>query len=573
MYHVVSRSLRSRLLYTAPFAPSIAPYSTALFLRRPRLCNTNPARRNPLYPRFLTSATLTSPPSTNFDAMSHNKPSPGGLYRGEILCNRALNMAGIEAVGFDMDYTLAEYYSEAFESLSARGALEKLVSVMGYPEKLLNIEYDHDYFIRGLIVDKKRGNIIKLDRHKYCKHAMHGFTPMSKTDRMAVYDTITTKGAQFSEPDFAVLDTIFSLPDAYLYAAVVAFKDENPGEISYSYERIYNDVRKAVDLCHRDGYIKDEVRRNPSKYIKRDPRMVSMLERFRRSGRKVFLLTNSLYDYTDAVMRFLYTGPDAPYEEASKWTDLFDVIIAGSCKPAFMLDTRRELYIVDPEKHTLTNTEFIMHGQTADDYMAVVGKTFQGGNFLHLHDLLGVSSGTKVLYVGDHMFSDILRSKRTLGWRTMLIVPELEHEINVQQSADTLSIEQEIAEMRLKRDEFDDKIDQLHLRMLDGESSLEGELQRIRGERERVRSRILELDEQHHKKYHKVWGQLFKTGQQNSRFALQVENYACLYSSSVCNLDKVSPEMYYRAMPDLMVHDRFKQNPIRTMFARRPEKF
>lgn len=36
----------------------------------------------------------------------------------------------------------------------------------------------------------------------------------------------------------------------------------------------------------------------------------------------------------------------------------------------------------------------------------------------------------KLLYVGDHMFADILRSKRTLGWRTCLIVPELENEMN-----------------------------------------------------------------------------------------------------------------------------------------------
>lgn len=35
----------------------------------------------------------------------------------------------------------------------------------------------------------------------------------------------------------------------------------------------------------------------------------------------------------------------------------------------------------------------------------------------------------QVLYVGDHMFADIVRSKRTLGWRTCLIVPELEGEM------------------------------------------------------------------------------------------------------------------------------------------------
>ena len=30
----------------------------------------------------------------------------------------------------------------------------------------------------------------------------------------------------------------------------------------------------------------------------------------------------------------------------------------------------------------------------------------------------------------SQMYSDILRSKRTLGWRTVLIVPELQHEVH-----------------------------------------------------------------------------------------------------------------------------------------------
>lgn len=505
-------------------------------------------------------------------AMSHNKPSPGGLYQGEILCNRALNMAGIEAIGFDMDYTLAEYYSDKFEGLSARGASEKLVKVMGYPKKLLDIKYDHDYFIRGLVIDKKRGNVIKLDRHNYCKHAVHGFTPLTKNERMEVYDVLSSQGEKFTVPDFAVLDTLFSVPDAFLYSSAVAYKEKHPKQIKESYEQIYKDVRRAVDLCHRDGYIKDEVRKNPGLYLKRDPRLISMLRRYRKSGRKVFLVTNSLYDYTDTIMGFLYAGPNASNEEASKWTELFDVIIAGSCKPAFMLDTSRALYIVDPVTYTLSNTEFIMHGETANEYMAANGKIFQGGNYLHLHRLLGVSSGTKVLYVGDHMFSDVLRSKRTLGWRTMLIVPELEHEINVQQNSETLKLQEEISEMRLKIDEFDDIVDHLHLKILDGESGLDGELRKAEDEGDRIRARNRNLVEQYDKNFHNVWGQLFKTGNQNSRFALQVENFACLYSSSVCSLDKTSPEMYYRAMPDLMVHDRFKQNPIRTMFVRRPEK-
>ncbi len=498
--------------------------------------------------------------------MSHDDEKRGA-YSGEILCNRALNMANITAVGFDMDYTLAVYNAEKFESISARGALEKLVEEMNYPAELLSIEYDHSFFIRGLVVDKRRGNILKLDRHKYCKHALHGFRPIYKEERAGLYDTVTTTGKGFVEPEYAVLDTIFSLPDAYIFAAIVDYKDKNPESITKEYVQIYDDVRRAVDMCHKDGYIKDRVIADPASYIERDDRMIKMLTRFRASGRKVFLLTNSLYDYTDAVMRYLYAGADADPEVAAEWTDLFDVIIAGSCKPAFMLDPRRQLYRVDPVSHTLTNTEGV-YKETPEEYLSR-GKTFEGGSYTHLHKLLNVRAGTQVLYVGDHMFSDILRSKRTLNWRTMLIVPELEHEINVLMAEETIACERRISELRLRRDQLDEVVDGLYCRIFDGEKGLMTELKEAKAERSKIRGCILEEDDRYYRRFHPIWGSLLKTGQQNSRFAEQVQGYACLYSSSVGNLALLSPEMYYRAMPDLMVHDRLSSNPIHGILQRR----
>lgn len=37
---------------------------------------------------------------------------------------------------------------------------------------------------------------------------------------------------------------------------------------------------------------------------------------------------------------------------------------------------------------------------------------FQGGNYVDLHQMMGVKAGTEVLYVGDHIYGDILRSKK-----------------------------------------------------------------------------------------------------------------------------------------------------------------
>lgn len=45
-------------------------------------------------------------------------------------------------------------------------------------------------------------------------------------------------------------------------------------------------------------------------------------------------------------------------------------------------------------------------------------------------DLLNVK-GKDILYVGDHIFGDILKSKKRQGWKTFLIVPELTKELQV----------------------------------------------------------------------------------------------------------------------------------------------
>ena len=53
--------------------------------------------------------------------------------------------------------------------------------------------------------------------------------------------------------------------------------------------------------------------------------------------------------------------------------------------------------------------------------------------------------------------------------------------------------------------------------------------------------------EKHHRRFHPIWGQLLKTGYQNSRFAHQVERFACLYTSHVSNLTFYSPEKSFRS--------------------------
>jgi hypothetical protein len=58
---------------------------------------------------------------------------------------------------------------------------------------------------------------------------------------------------------------------------------------------------------------------------------------------------------------------------------------------------------------TLRNLEDKEVAYSACGGAAAESKVFQGGCWLDLHRMLGVSYGDKILYVGDQMYSDILR--------------------------------------------------------------------------------------------------------------------------------------------------------------------
>ena len=47
-------------------------------------------------------------------------------------------------------------------------------------------------------------------------------------------------------------------------------------------------------------------------------------------------------------------------------------------------------------------------------------KVFQGGSVGDLHRMLNIEDASTVLYVGDHIYGDILKSKKAMGWRTMV---------------------------------------------------------------------------------------------------------------------------------------------------------
>lgn len=153
---------------------------------------------------------------------------------------------------------------------------------------------------------------------------------------------------------FLQVDTLFSLGSTYLFAQLVEHMDKQPQLYTNktSYKQLFNEMIEAIDWCHRDGAgaadaspvltpisihrplhphcalagsLKSAVAENPGKFIFKDASLVPMFELLRSSGKRVFLVTNSLWDYTNVVMNYLCegrTGADRNLE----WLRHFDVV-------------------------------------------------------------------------------------------------------------------------------------------------------------------------------------------------------------------------------------------------------
>ncbi|HET9555413.1 MAG TPA: HAD-IG family 5'-nucleotidase [Anaeromyxobacteraceae bacterium] len=471
----------------------------------------------------------------------------------QIFVNRNLRMDKIEAVGFDMDYTLAIYQLRELEELAFGMTVARLVEHHGYPAALRAVRYDPEFVIRGLVMDKEHGNIFKMDRHNHVGRGYHGRRPIPDEALQRLY---REEKIHLSSPRFAWIDTLFALPEACLFAEAIELL-EGGGAAPVDYVKLYDDIREAIDTVHRDGSLKAVVMADLPRYVVVDPELGPALHKLRSGGKRLFLLTNSLADYTDAVMRHVLDGvlPEYP-----SWRNYFDAVVTGAQKPAFFSE-RRPLLALGPD------------GQPAGEATALErGRTYQGGDLVRLEELLG-AGGDRVLYVGDHIYGDILRSRKSSLWRTCLVVEELERELVwLDRNREPLG---ELSRLEALRVRLEDAIashrtalNQAERRLgregADGERPrlevdrrrLKQELETLRGALRGAQARIDELARALEAGVNRAWGLTFKEGNENSRFGEQVEDYACLYTSRVSNFAFVSPVERFRSPRAAMPHER-----------------
>src|SRR6476619_4488189 len=252
--------------------------------------------------------------------------------KNRVFCNRNLRMDSIEMIGFDMDYTLALYHQDKLEQLSIALTLGKLVEKHGYPDEIKTLLYDPRWAIRGLMVDRHLGNVFKMDRHAHVGRCYHGFKELDHDQRKHTY---RNEKINLSSDRFEWIDTLFGLPEAVMYTSLVDWADRQTGAVDY--EKLFGDIRTAIDEAHRDDTLKSVIKSDLPSFIVKDPLLGETLHKFRSSGKKLFVLTNSLYDYTTVVTRYLIDGERKAYPS---WRNYFDIVMVGAGKPAFFNELR-----------------------------------------------------------------------------------------------------------------------------------------------------------------------------------------------------------------------------------------
>jgi HAD superfamily 5'-nucleotidase-like hydrolase len=483
------------------------------------------------------------------------EPEHQGLelpHSRQVYTNRSLKMDEISLVGFDMDYTLAVYSMRQIEELAFHMTLERMVAKKGYPAYLTGLKYDHEFVIRGLVVDKDFGNIFKMDRHNHVGRCYHGRRELKLDERRALYQT--NEKIRLSLPRFAWIDTLFSLPEACLYAEIIEALEARGQTVDY--HKLYDDTRECIDEVHRDGSLKSELRKDLGKYIEPDPELAPALHKLRSGGKKLFILTNSLADYTHAVMSFLLDGRLAEYPS---WRNYFDLVIVGAQKPAFFAEHRPFVEL---------NLDGTVARPSVDGLER--GRIYEGGNLFEFERLTGYG-GQHILYVGDHIYGDIIRNRKASQWRTCFIVQELQREIEYIEAhaADV----QRLNELDALRARLDDLINhhKLILNSLDRKlergvalaPELEARRRREKQDLETLRrafkaalTESAEVEQRFERGANAYWGLVFKEGNENSRFGEQVQDYADLYTSRVSNFLYYSPMQVFRSPRATMPHER-----------------
>lgn len=150
--------------------------------------------------------------------------------------------------------------------------------------------------------------------------------------------------------------------------------------------------------------------------------------------------------------------------------------------------------------------------------------------------------GSQVVYFGDHLFTDLREPSRISGWRTGVIIAELEHEVRTQNTRlyrDTLKsmllLEESLRRLDLKCDKSRSEV-----------QNLAKELHEEIGRRRQLSKQM----------FNTYFGSVFRTHTNATIFAYMLQRYADIYTSKLENFDFYPLDFVHHAEREFLSHER-----------------
>nr|XP_057932079.1 5'-nucleotidase domain-containing protein 3 isoform X2 [Doryrhamphus excisus]XP_057932080.1 5'-nucleotidase domain-containing protein 3 isoform X2 [Doryrhamphus excisus]XP_057932081.1 5'-nucleotidase domain-containing protein 3 isoform X2 [Doryrhamphus excisus] len=414
-----------------------------------------------------------------------------------------MSLRDIEIYGFDYDYTLA-FYSSHLHTLIFNIARDILITKHRYPEGIKNYEYIPDFAVRGLHYDVQKALLMKIDAFHYIQlgTVYRGLHAVPDEEVIAMYEGCHVPleimsdfyGKSSHGHTMKQFMDIFSMPEMTLLSCVNDFFMKH--NIDYEPVHLYKDVKEAIRDVHVKGIMYRAVEADIGKYICYGEQSQAVLKKLSEHGKKMFLITNSPFDFVDRGMNYI-VGRD--------WRDLFDVVIVQADKPSFFNDRRKPF-------RRVTDKDALLWDRI---HRLEKGQIYKQGNLYEFLRLTGWS-GSKVLYFGDHIYSDLADLTLKHGWRTGAIIPELRKEIkimNTEQYAHMMSWMQAltglIEEMQVYRDAASQSVVEEWIR-----------------EREAMRPHTKDM-------FNPQFGSLFRTYHNPTYFSRRLSRFADIYMASI----------------------------------------
>jgi hypothetical protein len=283
--------------------------------------------------------------------------------------------------------------------------------------------------------------------------------------------------------------------------------------------------------------------------VELDPELPLTLLDQKQAGKKLLLVTNSEWEYTRAMMRYAF---DQFLPGGTTWRDLFELIVISARKPAFFVEQAPVFEVVSED------------GMLRPSPLGIKGRgTYLGGNAAMVEEYLRLS-GDEILYVGDHIYTDVHVSKSVLRWRTALVLRELEAELAALEEFEPTQVR--LSDLMRRKEQLELQLSRVRLELQRRRGKygpaptatvreLDGETQRLREELVQLDEEIAPLARAAGRLTNVRWGPLMLAGNDKSHLARQVERYADIYTSRVSNFLFQTPFGYLRSPRGSLPHD------------------